>query len=112
MEDKQAELDVEVKSIRENKQLDETARVRLMEMAEERKNEELRQETKTIEQERRHDLRLIRNRTEQEVRRIESTYKWTGILLPPIPAILLGLLFLFRRAANEQQNISPDRRRS
>lgn len=112
LKDKQKELDVEVKTIRDNKQLDETARVRLMEMAEERKNEELRQETKTIEQERQRELRSIRNRTEQEVRRIESTYKWTGILLPPIPAILLGLLFLFRRAANEQQNISPDRRRS
>ena len=112
LKDKQKELDDEVKTIRDNQQLDEIARTRLMEMAEERKNEELRQETKTIEQERQRKLRSIRNRTEQQVRTIESTYKWTGILLPPIPAILLGLLFLIRRATNEQQNISPDRRRS
>ncbi|MFP6768363.1 MAG: Gldg family protein [Planctomycetaceae bacterium] len=112
LQDKQSELDVEVKKISENKQLDETARERLMEMAQERKNEELRQETAEIEQAKRAKLRTIRTQTEREVRSIESTYKWAGILLPPLPAIVLGLWFLFRRVTNEQRNVSPDRRRS
>ena len=109
---KQSELDAEVKKLGENKQLDETARERLMEMAQERKNEELRQETNEIEQAKRAKLRTIRTQTEREVRSIESTYKWAGILLPPLPAIVLGLWFFFRRVTNEQRNISPDRRRS
>ena len=83
-----------------------------MRMAEERKNEELRQVNEEIEQTKQRDMRQIRNETERAIRSIEGTYKWAGILLPPLPAILLGILFLVMRLKTETSNIPSDRSRS
>ena len=110
--EKQKELDDEVQKIRDRKTLDETTRSRLMRMAEERKNEELRQVNEEIEQTKQRDMRQIRNETERAIRSIEGTYKWAGILLPPLPAILLGILFLVMRLKTETSNIPSDRSRS
>ena len=110
--EKQKELDDEVQKIRDRKTLDDTTRSRLMRMAEERKNEELRQENEKIEREKQDDMRKIRNETEREIRSIEGTYKWAGILLPPLPAILLGILLLVMRLKTETSNIPSDRSRS
>ena len=83
-----------------------------MRMAEERKNEELRQVNEEIEQTKQRDMRQIRNETERASCSIEGTYKWAGILLPPLPAILLGILFLVMRLKTETSNIPSDRSRS
>ena len=112
VEEKQKELDDEVQKIRDDETLDDTTRSRLMRMAEERKNEELRQENEEIEQEKQKTMRDIRNKTEREIRSIEGTYKWAGILLPPLPAILLGIFFLVMRLKTESSNIPADRSRS
>jgi len=83
-----------------------------MQMAQEQRNEELEQENEAISREKQAKIREIRNRTEREIRSIEATYKWAGILLPPLPAILLGVFFLFMRIKNETSNIPTDRSRS
>ncbi len=109
--EKQKELDAEVAKIRDDQTLDDTTRVRLMRMAEERKNEELRQENDEIEQKKQSQMRDIRSKTERDIRAIESQFKWGGILLPPLPAILLGIAFLAMRLKNEKQQVPSDRSR-
>jgi ABC-2 type transport system permease protein len=112
VEKKQQQLDEDVNRIRDDKTIDDTTRNRLMQMAQEQRNEELEQENEEISQEKQARIREIRNRTEREVRSIEATYKWLGILLPPLPAILLGLCFLVIRIKNETTNIPDDRSRA
>ena len=112
VEAKQKQLDEDVNRIRDDKTIDDTTRSRLMQMAQEQRNEELEQENEAISREKQAKIREIRNRTEREIRSIEATYKWAGILLPPLPAILLGVFFLFMRIKNETSNIPADRSRS
>ena len=112
VEKKQQQLDEDVNRIRDDKSIDDTTRNRLMQMAQEQRNEELEQENEEISQEKQAKIREIRNRTERQVRSIEATYKWLGILLPPLPAILLGIFFLVIRIKNETTNIPDDRNRT
>ncbi len=112
VKDKQKELDDDVNRIRDDKAIDDTTRERLMQMAQEQRNEELEQENASIRREKQATIRSIRNETEREIRSIEATYKWAGILLPPLPAILLGLAFLAIRIKNEATSIPSDRSRS
>ena len=112
VEAKQKQLDEDVNRIRDDKSIDDTTRTRLMQMAQEQRNEELEQENEAISREKQAKIREIRNRTEREIRSIEATYKWAGILLPPLPAILLGIFFLFTRIKNESTSIPVDRSRS
>ena len=112
VKDKQKELDADVNRIRDDKAIDDTTRERLMQMAQEQRNEELEQENADIRREKQATIRSIRNETEREIRSIEATYKWAGILLPPLPAILLGLAFLAIRIKNEATGIPSDRSRS
>ena len=40
----------------------------------------------------------------------ESRIRWLAVLLAPAPALLLGIIVLGWRAANERRQITPDRR--
>ncbi len=48
---------------------------------------------------------------EREVNKTENKIRLMATLLPALPAIALGLLFLCVRVANERREIAPDRRR-
>ena len=54
-------------------------------------------------------IKKARTRREQQIRSTEARIRYLAILLPPLPAILLGIIVLFFRAADERKNIASDR---
>ena len=74
-------------------------------------NRLLAQKEKEIEREKEERIRRVRIETEQEIREIEQRFWLQGVLIPPIPAIALGLLVVLWRLASERQGIADDRLR-
>ena len=50
-------------------------------------------------------------RNEQEVQRIQNTFKACAVLLPLVPPLLLGLVVFARRRVKEREGISKERMR-
>ena len=48
---------------------------------------------------------------EREVNKTENRIRLMATVLPALPAIILGLVFLSVRMTNERREIAPDRRR-
>jgi len=53
----------------------------------------------------------IERRNEQEVQRIQNTFKAWALLLPLVPPLLLGLVVFARRRVKEREGISKERMR-
>lgn len=87
-----------------------TAQVRI-ENAEAAENRLLAQKEKEIERDKNERVRRVRIETEQELRDIEHKFWLRGVLIPPIPAIILGIAVVLIRIMNERQGISDDRLR-
>ncbi|WP_437226986.1 Gldg family protein [Planctomicrobium sp. SH661] len=76
--------------------------------AEDRK---LTQREKEIEREKNETVRLVRNETQQDIRKVErGIWRW-AVFIPPLPAIILGIAVLVARLVDERKGISADRRR-
>jgi len=76
--------------------------------AEQRK---LTQKEKEIELEKEADIRRVRTETHQEIKKVENRFWRWAVLVPPLPAIILGLIVLLMRLLNERQGIASDRLR-
>jgi ABC-2 type transport system permease protein len=63
-----------------------------------------------IERAKQKEIDTIKARTERQVRQTETWIRYLAVLVPPIPAILLGLVILSRRLANERRDIADERR--
>lgn len=87
-----------------------TLQVRLQN-ATEAENRKLQQREREIEREKNERIREVRIETEQAVRQIERRFWRKAVLIPPIPAIILGLFVLLMRLTNERRSIAPDRLR-
>ena len=103
-------LKAEREKIEQNKTLDTRTKQIMLRMAEENENRRLEVDEAKIEREKQQEIEKIKARTERQIRQIEDRIRWYAILVPPFPAILLGICFLFFSMKNENQNISPDRR--
>ncbi|SFJ37475.1 Gldg family protein [Planctomicrobium piriforme] len=87
-----------------------TVQVRLQN-ATEAENRKLGQREKEIEREKNETVRRVKTETEQDIRRIErGIWRW-AVFIPPLPAIILGLIILISRVADERKGISSDRLR-
>ncbi|QDU13321.1 ABC-type uncharacterized transport system [Gimesia maris] len=90
--------------------IDGNTKQQMLRMAEENESRRLEVDEANIEREKQRQIEKIKAQTERQIRTIEDRIRWYAILVPPFPAILLGICFLFFRMKNENQNISPDRR--
>ena len=72
-------------------------------------NRRLRQQEREIDRQKRDSLRQIKTDERQAVRGIEAGIRTWALVLPPIPALLLGFFVLGRRYAGEQQMAPPER---
>lgn len=66
-------------------------------------------EKSNIETEKEQTILERKRDTEREISSIERGIKKWAILLPPIPALLLGIVIFWLRVANERRSIVPDR---
>jgi ABC-2 type transport system permease protein len=62
-----------------------------------------------IENEKKRKVKTIKERTERQIRSIENFGRILAIILPPIPALLLGIFVFAQRSQGERQGIIPDR---
>ena len=107
----QEALDAAVKKINEDTSLDETTKAVLLKSAEEAENRRLNAKREQI---MRDKVRAM-ERTESEhlsaVRQVEDWIRVVAVLIPPIPAILLGLFIFMRKRQREQDAIPSSRKR-
>lgn len=66
---------------------------------------------KALQREIQQSINEIQRRNEQEVQRIQNTFKAWALLLPLIPPLLLGLVVFARRRVKEREGISKERMR-
>lgn len=62
-----------------------------------------------IEREKAKKIESIEARTKQQIRAYEDRIRWWCLLLPPIPAIVLGVIVLSSRINAEYRNVESDR---
>lgn len=87
-----------------------TLQIRLQN-ATEAENRKLAQREKEIEREKKERVRKVKNETEQDIRRIErGIWRW-AVFIPPLPAIILGVIVVISRLVDERKGISSDRLR-
>ena len=65
-----------------------------------------------IEQQKEQQIEKSRVKTERKIRSIENMFYLFAAAVPPIPAIVLGLLVWMRRLSEERKDIAASRRRN
>ncbi|HUQ67943.1 MAG TPA: Gldg family protein [Planctomycetaceae bacterium] len=100
-----------VAKIQKDETLDELAKAQQLSIAQSEEQRKVEVTEAQIQQEKEQKLDEIRARTERQVRQIENRYFALATIIPPIPALVLGLLVWFRRVLNEQREVPPTRRR-
>jgi len=107
----QAALDAAVKKINDDASLDETTKAVMLKSAEEAENRRLNAKREKIQRDK---VRAI-ERTQTEhlaaVRAVEDKIRGLAVLVPPIPAILLGGFIFLRKRRREQDAIPSSRKR-
>jgi ABC-2 type transport system permease protein len=107
----QAALDAAVKKINDDASLDETTKAVMLKSAEEAENRRLNAKREKIQRDK---VRAI-ERTQTEhlaaVRAVEDKIRGIAVLVPPIPAILLGGIIFLRKRRREQDAIPSSRKR-
>lgn len=78
-------------------------------MAQENERRRLEVEEAGIQNTKKKKTKEIKDKTEREIRSIESFIRLLAILLPPVPALLLGIFVFAARARDERQGVIPDR---
>jgi len=63
-----------------------------------------------IQRDKQKEIESIKARTDRQVRETESWIRYLAVLVPPIPAILLGIVILTMRLAEERRDIATERR--
>ncbi len=109
LEDVQKKLQEEVNKILSDDSLDDQTKRIKAGMARESMQRELDVTKANIENKKKRTVKEIKDTTEREVRVIENRTRMMAILLPPIPAIILGIFILSLRVQRERQGIVPDR---
>ncbi len=109
LEDAQKKLDEEIEAIRNDPSLDpETKRVKAQ-IAQQNGQRRLEVEKANIENKKKRKIKEAKDTSEREIRKIEGIAWILAITLPPIPALLMGIVIFSLRTQRERQGIIPDR---
>ncbi|MDA0835410.1 MAG: Gldg family protein [Planctomycetota bacterium] len=100
----------EREKIEKDTSIDDRTKSILLRMKAEEEERKLQVAQANIERDKQAELDRIKAKTVQEIRQIEDTIRYASVAIPPIPAVLLGLIMLLARWKSEQSNISPERR--
>jgi ABC-2 type transport system permease protein len=105
----QKRLDQQVEAVRARKDIDERAKeIRLITL-QEVANRRLDVEKTNIEDEKRRKIQESKAETEQQVRAIQNQIRVLATFVPPMPALVLGLLVFFVRFGRENKGANPNR---
>ena len=104
------ELDAEVEKIEADTEMSSQEKNQRISIAQQRKQRELEVKEANIKRQKQLELDQLKAREQREIRRLETGFRWRAVLLPPIPALILGLIVLSMRLTAEQAAIEEIRR--
>lgn len=105
----QKKLNEEVDKIKNDPTIPAHLRDQRMALAESYWNKEFERKKDAEERSLNDHLRQIRDEGKRERREQERRVKWAAVLLPPIPALLIGLVVLLVRLSGEKAGVDPKR---
>jgi ABC-2 type transport system permease protein len=109
LEDAKRSLEAAVAGVRERQELDDTTKAIMLRSAEEAENRRLQQRTEAIEREKAKTIAKIERKHQQAVSEVQNRIRLISVLLPPIPALLLGG-FIFGRKRRRERELIPSSR--
>ncbi|MEZ6054685.1 MAG: ABC transporter permease, partial [Planctomycetaceae bacterium] len=110
LDDAKKRLQDKVDEIQNDSSLDARTKQQLLRNAQKNLTRQLELEEAEIERLKEAEVRQAKVASERSIREIEdSVWRW-AVLIPPIPAILVGLIMFSIRITNERQNIDSTRR--
>jgi ABC-2 type transport system permease protein len=112
LEAAQKALDEAVTAIKAKTDLDDTTKQIMIRSAEEAENRRLQAQTEQIEREKAKSVDKIRADHARAIDEVRDRIRVFAILIPPIPAILLGLVIFYRKRRRESATIPASRQRS
>jgi ABC-2 type transport system permease protein len=104
-------LDAAVKKINDDTSLDETTKAVLLKSAEEAENRRLNAKRELIMRDKVRAMERTESEHMSEVRKVEDWIRVLAVLVPPVPAILLGFFIFLRKRQREQDAIPSSRKR-
>ncbi len=104
-------LSKQVEEIDQNDNLDPIAKAQMLKQAQQAQQQRMSLAEAQIEQKKNKQLRKIRADTNRKVQAWQSYLRSLAILLPPIPAVVVGICVLLFRWSGEKKNIVAGRRR-
>jgi ABC-2 type transport system permease protein len=105
----QERFDAAVQRIENDESLDPRTKEQLIRIARRQAQDVLDEDTREIEQEKARIIDDLKDETNRKVSQREFNAWLWGVLLPPIPALLLMAIVLSVRVMNETTGVSPDR---
>ncbi|MBX3438507.1 MAG: Gldg family protein [Planctomycetaceae bacterium] len=110
LEDARKRLQELVDTIQKDTSMDAATKTQKLRNAQQSLNRQLTLEEREIEREKEAEVRRAKIESERAIKNIENRVWLWAVLLPPIPAIFVGLIMLSLRITNERQNIDASRR--
>jgi ABC-2 type transport system permease protein len=111
IEEAQAALDAQIAEIRARTGIDETTKAIMAKSAEEAENRRLKLQRERIERDKAKQVQKIETEHQQAVDEVQNQIRLVAILLPPIPAILMGFFIFARKRRRESSTIPKSRQR-
>jgi ABC-2 type transport system permease protein len=111
IKDAQASLDQAVAMIRAETGIDERTKEIKIRAAEEAENRRLQAQTEQIERDKAQEIDKIKADHARKVDEVRDRIRVAAILVPPIPAILFGLMVFIRKRRRESSTIPESRKR-
>ncbi len=112
LDKRQKELEAEVDKIKEDKSISPIEMIQKLSAATANQSRMLEVERTNIEQQKEQQVEKSRIQSERKIRSIENLFYLFASAVPPIPAVVLGLIVWMRRLAAERNDIAATRRRS
>lgn len=108
----QTALKESIEAIRARAGLDETTKAIMIESAEAAENRRLQAKQQRIEQAKERAIARTEIEHRRQVGEVQDRIRLLAVLLPPIPALLLGAFIFFRKRRRERETIPQSRQRS
>lgn len=112
LDTRQKELDADIEKIKQDKNQNPIEMIQKLQQAQEYQSRILAVEKANIEQKKEQEVEKSRVQMERKIQSIENLFWLIAVFVPPIPAVVLGLLVWTWRAAAERKDISQTRRRN
>ncbi|MCA9115984.1 MAG: Gldg family protein [Planctomycetaceae bacterium] len=109
LEDAEARFEKQRKEIEADETLDPRTREIMLANVSATERRRLKVDRANIDNEKKYQIDQIKAETEREIRETERRIMYMAVAIPPIPAVLLGIIVLLLRLYQERQNISRER---